>query len=113
MKKIALILCGLLLVSAQAFAHPPSDIKIKFDNRTKTLTADIKHAVGNPLNHYIKKVDIELNGKEIQTLNFNRQETSAGQTLKLVIPEAQAADFLSVEGYCSLSGKLKKQIRIK
>lgn len=112
MKKIALVLCGLLVTSATAFAHPPSDIKIQFDPVTKTLTAVIKHRVSNPKSHYINKVDIGLNGKEIQMLPFKKQDNHATQSLTFVVPEAKTGDTLSVEGYCNLSGKLEKEIKV-
>jgi desulfoferrodoxin (superoxide reductase-like protein) len=113
MKKMILTLCGLLVISATALAHPPSDITIQFDPATKTLTAAIKHRVSNPNSHYIYKVDIGLNGKEIQMLPFKKQETSVSQTVSFVIPAAKKGDTLSVEGYCNLSGRLKKEIEIK
>jgi len=112
MKKTALFLCGLLVTSTLAFAHPPSDIKIQFDPATKLLTAVIKHRVSNPKTHYIYKVDIGLNGKEIQMLSFSEQETNTHQTIKLMLPEVKKTDVLSVEGYCNLSGKLEKEIKI-
>jgi len=112
MKKITFFLCGLLALSATAFAHPPSDIKIQFDPTTKNLSAVVKHRVSNPKSHYIYKVDIGLNGKEIKMLSFKQQETSTSQTVSFVIPEAKKGDTLSVEGYCNLSGKLKKEIKI-
>ena len=112
MKKTILTLCGLLIMSTVALAHPPSDIKIQFDEKTKILTAVIKHPVSNPNSHFIKKADIGLNGKEIQMLPFTRQETQKIQTVRLPIPQAKKGDTLSVEGYCNLSGKLKKEITI-
>jgi len=112
MKKIALLLCGLFVASTMAFAHPPSNIKIQFDDKTKILTAVIEHRVSNPKSHYINKVDIGLNGKEIQMLSFEEQETNTYQTVKFVVPQAKKGDTLSVEGYCNLSGKLEKEIKI-
>lgn len=113
MKKITLFLCGLLIMSTPAFAHPPSSIKIQFDPETKTLTAVVKHRVSNPKSHYIKKIDIGLNGKEIKGLPFKEQETSIGQTFSFVIPEAKTGDTLSVEAYCNLSGKTEQKIKLK
>ena len=112
MKKVSLTLCGLLVMSATAFAHPPSDIKIQFDPATRTLTATVKHRVSNPKTHYIRKIDIGLNGKELKMMPFTRQETSTGQALSCVVPQAQMGDTLSVEGYCNLSGKLEKEIKV-
>ncbi len=112
MKKIVLLLIGLLLASTAAFAHPPSDIKIQFDDNTKTLTAVIKHPVSNPQSHFIKKVDIGLNGKEVQMLPFAKQDNNATQAVKITIPEAKKGDVLSVEGYCNLGGRLEKEIKV-
>ena len=112
MKKIALLLCGLLVLSTAAFAHPPSDIKIQFDDRLNTLTAVIEHPVSNPNTHYIKKVDIGLNGKEIETLPFTKQDNNAAQIIIVALPQATKGDVLSVEAYCNLSGKLKKEIKV-
>lgn len=112
MKKMILILCGLLVISTAAFAHPPSNIKIQFDDKTKILTAVIEHRVSNPLTHYIYKVDIGLNGKEIQMLPFAKQETSKHQTVLFAVPQAKKDDTLTVEGYCNLGGKLEKEITV-
>ncbi|MFA5062610.1 MAG: hypothetical protein WC578_00865 [Candidatus Omnitrophota bacterium] len=111
MKKIVLLSAILLFVfSSLAYAHPPSDIKITFDPATKMLAAVIMHNVADPLSHYIKKVDVGLNGKEIVELTFSRQGNNAIQAVTYLIPDVKNGDILSVEGYCSISGKLKKEI---
>ena len=114
MKKIVL-LCGFFVffvLSSLAFAHPPSDIKITFDSQTKILTAVMMHGVSNPARHYIKKVDVALNGKEIIKQIVSRQDNAYSQTVSYSIPDAKAGDLLSVEGYCNLSGKLEKQLKL-
>ncbi len=113
MKKIALTLCGLLVISIQVFAHPPSDIKIQFDPETKLLSAIIDHRVSNPKTHYINKVDIGLNGKEIQTVVLKEQDNPTEQTIAVPVPEAKKGDVLSVEAYCNLGGKMEKEIKVK
>jgi len=98
--------------ATSAYANPPRSIDIKYDQATKTVAAIINHPVINPEKHYIKKVDIGLNGKEIKELTFQRQETRASQTITYVIPEAKAGDVISVEGYCSLIGKSEEKLKI-
>lgn len=107
-----LILCSLLLTSTLAFAHPPSDIKIQFDTKTQMMNAVILHHVSNPKTHYIYKADIGLNGKEIKTLTFKSQVDNLHQLAVAKLPDVKKGDTLSVEGYCNLSGKLKKEIKI-
>jgi len=114
MKKIALFTLFLIffVVASTAYAHPPSDIKITFDPETKMLQAVIIHNTSNPVNHYIKKVDLGLNGKEIIKHVISREDNNESQTVRYLIPDAKDGDIISVEGYCSVSGKLKKEIKV-
>lgn len=110
---IGSIFLSIFLMFSTAYAHPPSDIKISFDPKTKTLYAVIIHDVSNPADHFIKKVDVALNGKEIIEHTIFRQDNNNTQTVSYLIPDVKSGDVLSVEGYCSISGKLKKEIAIK
>lgn len=110
-KKIAfLAVCLLAAAVSTVYAHPPSDITVTFGPGTKLLKAVITHNVNNPQSHYIKKVDISLNGKEIIAQQISGQDNNNNQTVIYYIPDAEAGDSLSVEAYCSISGKLKKEI---
>jgi len=114
MKRImALSVLVFLIVVSAAYAHPPSDIKITFNPQTKMLKAVIMHNTSNPLNHYIKKVDIGLNGEEIIEQAISREDNFESQTVSYLIPDAKEGDVLSVEAYCSISGKLQKEITVK
>jgi len=113
MKKIGLLLVLFFGFTSAAYAHPPSDIRITFDAKTKILQAVIMHNVSNPLSHYIKKVDVGLNGKEIIEQSISRQDNNDSQTVTYLIPDVKDGDVLSVEGYCSISGKLQKEIKVK
>lgn len=113
MKKIIFWAMAIFLFSVSlAYAHPPQDISISFDLTTKMLTAVITHKVSNPANHYIKKVDIALNGVEIIEHRISKQDTNTTQTVSYLIPDVKNGDRISVEAYCSLSGKLEKEIKI-
>jgi len=112
MKKLAVFFLLFLTVAVfNATAHPPSDIKITFDPATKMLEAIIFHDVNNPAQHFIKKVDIGLNGHEVVSQSISRQDNNESQTVRVLIPDAKIGDVLSVEGYCSISGKLEKELK--
>ena len=118
MKGIArsILLLVFLLSASVAYAHPPSDIIISYvtyDSSAKTITAVIKHEVSNPEKHYIKKVDISLNGKEIATLKFTKQDNYLTQTVTYALEGVMPGDRISVEAYCSISGKLEKEIKVE
>lgn len=113
MRRIVLLLglFSFFVFNAVAYAHPPSDIKITFDSKTKMLSAVIVHDVSNPSKHYIKKVDVALNGKEIIEQSISKQDNLNSQQVSFFLPDAKVGDVISVEGYCSISGKLEKQIK--
>ncbi len=114
MRKIFIftVTCLFILLFSMAYAHPPLDIIITFDPKTKILSAVIMHNVNNPENHFIKKVDIGLNGKEIIEHKISRQDNNTSQSVSYLIPDARPGDRLSVEAYCSISGKLEKEIKV-
>ncbi|MBU1932132.1 hypothetical protein KJ965_05550 [Patescibacteria group bacterium] len=113
MKKIIIfmVIC-FMAVCSLAYAHPPSDIIITFDPVTRILKAVIMHNVSNPTSHFIKKVDIGINGTEIIEHKLSRQDNNASQTVTYLIPDVKAGDTLSVEAYCSISGKLERVVKI-
>lgn len=111
-KAVVLIIIFIVLVFvSSAYAHPPSDIKITLDPQTKILQAVIIHNTSNPDSHYIKKVDIGLNGKEIIEHRISREDNKVSQAVSYLVPNVKGGDVLSVEAYCSISGKLKKGIK--
>ena len=111
-KVLVSVLCLLFLICTLAYAHPPQDITITYDAATKTVKAVITHQVSNPQNHYIKKVDVGLNGKEVIEHSISRQDNNSTQIVTYLIPDAKAGDIISIEAYCSISGKLTKEIKI-
>ena len=76
------------------------------------MTAIIYHNVSNPGKHYIHKVDVGLNGKGILTQMISREDNNLTQTVSYLIPDAKPGDTISVEGYCSISGNLTKEIKV-
>ncbi len=111
----AMVFLVLFLAAAvmNAYAHPPSDIKITFDPKTKVLQAIIMHDVKDPAKHFIKKVDVGVNGTEVISQTISQQDNKESQTVHYLIPDAKAGDVLSVEGYCSISGKLEKELNVQ
>ncbi len=110
---MGIALCIFACSIGVAYGHPPQDIIITFDPMTKVLSAVIVHKTSNPSSHCIKKVDIKLNGKEILSETFTKQDNNLSQTVRHPLPDAKAGDTLSVEAYCSISGKLEKKINVR
>ena len=58
-------------------------------------------------------MDVGLNGKEIIEHSISREDNNETQTVSYLIPDVKDGDILSVEAYCSISGKLRKEIVVK
>ncbi len=110
---VFILFCFFVSFSPLAYAHPPSDIVISYNPETKIVDAVINHPVAIPENHFIKKIDVGLNGKEIIEHQISRQDNNATQTVAYLIPDAKIGDTISIEAYCSISGKLEKEIRVE
>jgi hypothetical protein len=114
MKKVIVSLLGFLfLIAPAAFAHPPTNIVINFDQTTQQLTAVVTHPVTDVTRHYIKKVDIAVNGKEITTLKFTQQDNTTTQPVSYQMKDIRPGDVIEIEGYCSIQGKLAREMKVK
>lgn len=98
---------------SSVYAHPASKIALTYDSATKTVKATITHPVNNAKSHFIDKVDVALNDREIIEHRISRQDNNVGQTVKYLIPDAKSGDTIAVEAYCNLSGKLTKKITVE
>ena len=115
MKK-GIVICALLVflsVASNVYAHPPTDIRITFDSKTKMLKAVIEHNTKNFTNHYIKTAEVKLNGKKIISHTISRQDNHNTQTVYYLIPDVKNGDVLAVEGYCNMFGNQTKKITVK
>lgn len=115
MKRIFLSILVFFVVfyCIEAYAHPPADIKLEYNSQSRILSVVITHPVNNTESHFIKKIDVSVNGKEVITHILKRQDTNATQLAVYMIPDADAGDAISIEAYCSISGKLKKEVKVE
>ena len=109
---IVLVVCACAAFTSSAWAHPPVDIAISFDPGTKMVKAVITHPVANPKDHYIRKVDVSLNGKEVIEHVISRQDNNDTQTVAYLLPDVKEGDTIGVEGYCNQFGSLQKTITV-
>lgn len=107
---IAIFFC---LSVQNVFAHPPVRVDISYDAPTKTVTAVIVHPVADPKTHYIEKVDVSVNGKEIMDEKFTSQQNANSDTVTYKLKDVKPGDVVGIEGYCNIFGKKESTITIK
>ena len=115
MKKFSsvLVAIGLLAVSSSAFAHPPSAVTLVFDPATKTISVSAEHAVSRPKFHFIKKIDVSVNGKQVKEFTFLEQENKMRQRATYVLADIKADDIIAVKATCNLIGSKEEKLTVK
>lgn len=94
-----------------AFAHPPSKIEASVDGEMVNVT--IMHNVKDRANHYIYKVVVTLNDKEIIDKRETRQLDDEKQVEVFEIPGLKAGDKLTVEATCNKYGSKTLELTVQ
>lgn len=110
---VVLVSVFILFSASNVFAHPPAKIDLSFLPGQKLVEATIYHPVSNPNSHFIDKVAVAVNGKEVLVHKVSIQDDNEKQVVIYRIPDVKEGDIISVEADCNKSGKLKKELEIK
>ncbi|MDD2703373.1 MAG: desulfoferrodoxin family protein [Candidatus Omnitrophica bacterium] len=89
-----------------AFSHPPDAVNVAVSANTVAITVD--HPVQNPLEHYIRLIEVRLNGEDKIRQTFTLQKGNQ-QYVMFIIPELKRGDLVEVEATCNKFGTLKTQ----
>jgi hypothetical protein len=112
MKQIVMIF-ALLAVSAAVLAHAPSAVRLRFFPDTRMMTLSIDHAVDDPADHYVKKVQIKVNGSVVVSQTFKLQETGSGESLVYKFLDLKSGDVIEAIATCNKGGKNTHKLRMK
>jgi desulfoferrodoxin (superoxide reductase-like protein) len=102
----------LVLLTVPLLAHTPKSVDLEYDSETGILNVAITHSVNNASKHYVYKVIVELNGKEIIEQKFKRQTDDELQEVVYKVIDAKEGDKIAVTAYCNISGKKKASLEI-
>lgn len=96
-----------------ASAHPPQLMTLDFDKPTQTLTATIIHQVNNPYHHYIFKIVVSVNGKEIVDKKLDHQDDREQEKIQFVLKDVNPGDTITVEAFCNISGHISSAFKVE
>jgi desulfoferrodoxin (superoxide reductase-like protein) len=115
MKKVLTIIffSFFLILNSLVFAHPPTDIIFNYNAKSKILSVGIVHSVKDSKKHFIKEVNIKVNGKEWITQKFTSQPTADVQASSYAQVELKKGDVIEVLAVCNEKGELKKTFKIE
>ena len=112
MKKILIVFSLFIFwLTPTSDAHPPRNITLNYNDSDKILVIDIKHLSRDHARHYIKKIEVSLNGNDPQII-FNRQQVRPNNFTKEIPYQATSSDIIAVKAYCSKGGKFEESLTV-
>jgi desulfoferrodoxin (superoxide reductase-like protein) len=104
---------GIILLSSQAYANPPQDIKLGYDTVDSTLDVTITHEIPTtvPPVHYIYKVDVEKNGELYLSEEYTSQPSTETFTYTYEVETAEGDEVKAI-AFCNLFGSLSASVII-
>ncbi len=106
MKNLWIVVC-FLLIAGNVFAHQPDAIEAKYDPKAKALQISIKHTTQNRKEHFIRRIVVLVNDRQVASRNFFFQASNTGMEAEIplnVTPE----DQISIQAYSERGGVLKQ-----
>jgi len=105
------IMALLAILPLPGSAHPPSNVSISYNGEEQTLQLTITHTVSTPASHYIYKIEVDKNGKEILKEEYTSQPTSSTFSYNYPI-NVSPGDLIKATAYCVLAGSKSTEIVI-
>ena len=107
--KLAFTLLFVLCLSSAAYATPPRDLKLSYSNGA--LTVAMKHNTINMRKHYIRNIEVSVNGGEIQAFRYTFQKYPSEMEVLLPIT-LKPGDHVVVKAECKEGGSAQAEMDI-
>jgi desulfoferrodoxin (superoxide reductase-like protein) len=110
MRILMLLFAFVLVFSTNVFCHNPDSMYVVI--KETGIDVIVYHGVSDPEEHYIKKIEVSINGKVAAIKDFTFQTDETTQQVSFDFLTTKKGDVLEIVAYCSQSGKLKKKITV-
>ena len=109
------ILTTLLIVMLPIalFAHAPKKVNLSYNNEAGILSASILHPVKNVEDHFIVRMIVTVNDKEVETLEYTVQSSLESHEVEINLPGLKSGDVVSVKATCNKVGSKTRKLEIK
>jgi len=95
----------LLMFQVSVYAHPPSSVKMIYNDVSGVLSVTVEHDSDDLTLHYIERMDITQNGEQQDLVAFEWDENEQGlvATYNMSVMDG---DEIVVEAWCSIQGSM-------
>ena len=112
-RKLSLAIIWFLLTNGTVSAHPPTKVNIEFDKETKILHVRFEHKVRNATDHFIYRILVRINEKDVIEQKVEIQDDKNGGYLTYKINHAVEGDAVEVQLDCVKGGKKSGKLLIE
>jgi len=109
LKRAALVL-AIFLLALPAGATSPKQVTLDYNRGTKTLTVTADHYTFAPTMHFVKTIEVEVDGVKVTTKTMTGQTNNNQQIVKIPLPDVKPGAKITVTCYCSLFGSKSAEI---
>lgn len=102
MKKIILTIVAIFIANSFVSAHPAKKVNLTYENGV--LKIEALHGVKDPAKHYIKKIVIKVDNKEVKVLDLDQQSSSISEVTEFALPDLKKGAKIQVKTTCSQFG---------
>ena len=107
---LATAVLAVFLTASAGFSHPPASLDIAYSAEDGILTISIAHSVGNVSTHYIKSVNVTVDGRQAVDLYYVSQGEKSGEKIVVTIGLFEKGSQISVIAECNKFGKLERKL---
>lgn len=107
---LAAAILAVFLAASAGFSHPPATLDLAYSAEDGVLTISIAHSVGNVSTHYIKSVNVTVDGRKAADLYYVSQSEKNGEKIVVTIGLLEKGSKISVIAECNKFGKLDKEL---
>lgn len=113
MKKIILTVLMLAILPLFLMADPPKKVTITYDKDNSTVKVVVFHPVNDVTTHYVKKITIKVDGKEVKTFTETKQDNNKTQTREVVLKGIKPGSAIEAVAECSIMGSKKGKLTVE
>ena len=110
-RMLSLLITFLIFMATTTSAHPPTGMKLDYNQTTGTLHIEMRHVTGNMRKHYIRRILVYKNQEEPISLAIP-QQTTPSSMVKDVPLKANPKDVIRVQAFSTDGGSAEETLII-
>jgi hypothetical protein len=105
------LIIALCISAAPAGAHSPAAMLLAYNETAGELAVTITHQVIDPATHYVREVQLSVDGQTVRTTPYTSQPSATPFTYSYSL-QVQAGNSVKVDASCILGGSITRTLLV-